>query len=229
MRPAVKACAEANARIITPAEVRAWFARGRKPPPDDTLCAEIAARLTQMRWPSDDACPELKRQTQGETESQAWAAQVKALLDDVPTMLERLYETSDGYAAIEAMRKALLRALPSIEFPYGSPEEAEATLKRAILSWPELAELRPLDPKEMRPSPWHMHAVLIARIISKALKQCGRHGSSAHKNSVLVRIVTNVLVRIGFTNISKSEEDDGVRGAVSKHLISWCDKFHQTF
>lgn len=237
MRPAVMAIPEASTRPITPAEVRAWFARGRKPWPDDALCAEIADRLTKtIRWPSNDASPKLKRRTQRGrmTEAQAWAAQVKALLDDVPTMLERLDENSDGYAAIEAMREALLRALPSIEFPFGSPEEAEATLKQTILLWPELAEVRPVGPKEMRPAVWHMHAVLIARIISKALKQIGRH-SSLHRNSVLVRVVSDALVRIGFTEISDNDEDDGaplidrVHGAVSMHLIRWCGKFHQTF
>ena len=222
MRPADKALPEANTRAIKPAEVRTWFARGGKPPPDDALCVEVADRLTQMKWPSDDDCPKLERRRQGVTEAQALAAHVKALLD------------SNGSAAIEAMRDELVRALPSIEFPFGSPEEAEATRQQALLLWPELAEVRPVGPKEMRPAVWHMHAVLIARIISKALKQIGRR-SSPHRNSVLVHIVSDILIRIGFTEISDRDEDDGVplidrvRGAVSMHLFRWCGKFHQTF
>ena len=87
-----------------------------------------------MRWPSDDTCPELKRQTRGETESLAWAAQVKALLDDVQTMLERSDEDQrSGHFGDRGDARGVAPCLPSIEFPYGSPEEAEATLKRAIL------------------------------------------------------------------------------------------------
>jgi hypothetical protein len=55
--PAVKPIPQIDTRPITTAEVMEWFARGREPKPNETTCAEVAARLTEimpwspgMRW-----------------------------------------------------------------------------------------------------------------------------------------------------------------------------------
>jgi hypothetical protein len=222
MRPAIKPIPAANSRPITTAEVSTWFARGRKPP-KEAQCAEIAARLTKIRWRDDPpppvigdgmrlvrADPDSPWVAEPVIETDPWwdpeeaAAAVKTLLDGVPAMLwhwERRSETRDGYAAIEALRDELVRALPYIEWPFGKYE------RRPYRSRPRL-------------SVWHMPALVIANIVSEALVQSGARSPKFSRDSAATWVVRKALVRMGYGKIEP--------GTITKHFVDRTAKFRKT-
>jgi hypothetical protein len=225
--------APARNRTIKPAEVMEWFRRGHKPWPSEPCCAEIAERLNKMRWPSDPRLP-----LPGSSSPDPWwhpetaAARAKALLDDVPAMLwfwQRMQTAPkewlpsqwdeielpngirkediikqfvpglrlrEGYEAIDQLRIALEAALPYIEFPFGKYERRDHR-------------------KGKHSKPWHAHAVAIAPWIAAALRQAGREVYGTSRNTALVRIVREALLRIGY-----GKRDITVT-AVAAHLTRW--------
>jgi hypothetical protein len=192
MRAAVKP--QTDPRPITAAEVNAWSACCRSPWPGEA-CTEIAACLTKMQWPGDlppkpGAPPPDPTTEDPWWDTRAATAAVKALNDDIPAMLwhwERAAhpwspETRDGYAAIKALRDALVHALPYVEWPFGKYER-------------QTYRNRPW------PSKWHIPAIVVAGIIGDALMKAGRPSKSTARDSVLVKIVRRALIRMGYPDI----------------------------
>ncbi|HEY4981610.1 MAG TPA: hypothetical protein VII24_06650 [Pseudolabrys sp.] len=231
--PAVKPIPKIDKRTITPAEVMEWSAHGRKPWPSEA-CDEIASRLTKMRWPGDPDTPYMPR-------SPSWpkgwdpppsdpaaidpwwdpkkaAIAAKALRDDIPAMLwhwhwmqwtpaetrpgQKPMRLRGGYEAIEQFRIALNAALPYIEWPFGKYERQDHR-------------------KKSRPSNWHMYAVVIAGIISRALVQSGRRRApSFARDSAAARAVYEALSRMGHPYVDAN--------TIATHLIRRADKLRKT-
>jgi hypothetical protein len=198
-------------RTITPADVREWF--GSRSRPNEALCDEIAGRLTKMRWPSDPPddpdspwlqCEILEPDTDRWWDFEGAADAAKTLLASVPAMLsfwDQLRwapETRAGHEAIKALGGALSLALPYVEFPFGKYER----------------QVR------KRPKNWHVPAIIIASFIREALIQSGRGAPALTRNSVLVRVVRQALVRMEYPNIGTVTPT-----AIGAHLTRWADKY----
>jgi len=190
-RRAINPVPESDPRTITAAEVHEWSAHARKPWPSEA-CTEIATRLTLMRWkgdppdppdspwmPKQEAGPDLWWDFQGATDA------ANTLLASAPAMLRHwdqmrwAPETRGGYEAIESLRDALVRALPCIEWPFGEYK-------------------RQGHRNKPRRSPWHMPAVVIAGIVSSALRADDRRAPSFARDSPATRVLHKALARIGY-------------------------------
>jgi hypothetical protein len=222
---------------VTPDEVLAWFKRGHGPWPSVKRCKEVSGRINKMRWPDDPPKPNKEPEPFGhwwdaliELNVEQAAARAKALLDDLPAMLcfwhglqeapkewlpiefdgielpegvrkEDLVKqfvpglrVREGYDVIDQLRVALTAALPYIESPFGKYEKLDHR-------------------KRKRPKDWHAHAVAIAPVIAEALNEAGHEVRSTSHNTILVRVVREALLRIGYANITEE--------AVAKHLTGW--------
>ena len=168
-----------------------WFGKSRNHKLSATQYREFAARLTSFRWPGDPPDPPdspwlIK---EPEPDPDRWwdfdgafdAANL--LIKSAPAMtshwrkLEWAPETRGGTQAIETLEKALVAALPYIEFPFGAYTRQTGHKK---------------------PKPWHMMAVMIACHVIKALSDAGQPNPAISRNSVAARVVQRALIRIGF-------------------------------
>lgn len=205
----VKAARHASSRIITAAEVRDWFGKSRKSLLGDTQYREIAAFLTKIRWPSDTGplfqpCPVVVETDEADRywDFDAAFAAAKLLLESMPAMLRHWNgllwapETRGGHPAIKALQDSLTVALPYIEWPFG--EYVRQTGRK-------------------KPKPWHLPALMVARVVVKAMIEAGHDEPSITRNSVVVRIVRTALIRMGFLN-------EITTSAVGAHLTRWNKK-----
>jgi hypothetical protein len=112
-------------------------------------------------------------------------------------------ETRGGYVAIEGLRDALQVALPYVEWPFGKHEKQDYR-------------------KAKRPKIWHGVVIEVAGVIGKALEQSGRRRARSYtRNSVLVRVVRQALIRMGHgKNIEPS--------AIAAYLENRIGKFSMT-
>ena len=178
------------ARKISTAEVKQWFGNSRQAQLTEPQYREIAARLTKCRWPGDPPppadAPWLPRIIT-ETDDRWWDFRAatdaaKILRDSMPKMLvfqQGLLwapETRDGYGAIKALEDALVTALPYIEWPLGFYERRTGY---------------------KRPKEWHTYALLVARITIDEMIKAGNAKPGIARNSVVVRVVQQALIRIG--------------------------------
>jgi hypothetical protein len=122
--------------------------------------------------------------------------------------LQRAPETRDGYKAIKAFGDALSSAMPYIEWPFGKYERQDYR-------------------KRPRRKNWHLPAVLIAKLIERALIDSGRRKTSTTSGSTVVKVVREALIRMGYKigsgqpgkiGTSASERE---KGTIAAHLTSW--------
>lgn len=233
MRSAVaKSIPETGTRSITHAEVMNWFARGHKPWPTEKDCADIAARLTKMRWPGEEL-PAIGDDEQWQIDypgsdgppvyqrvpykADPWwdlekaAASAKVLLDNIPAMLwhwQRLQTTP--YETIPGQKPANLRG------GYEAIERLRVALDAALpyIEFPFGEYERQDHRKRKRPKAWHAHAIAITPIIADALRQSGHPVRGTTHNTALVRIVRQALVRIGHDKNIKP-------AAVAAKMTAW--------
>jgi len=231
---------EITARIISGDEVMEWFARGHKPWPTEKDCADIAARLTKVRWPGEEL-PAIGDDEQWQIDYPSWpdgppvfrrvpykadpwwdpekaATAARVLLHDFPAMLWHW----------RGMRHTRAETLPG-QKP-ARLREGYAAIKRlgdaleAALPYVEFpfGKYRRQDHREgMRLKPWHVHAVAITPMIVETLRRSG-HPIPAHlrkitHNTAAVRIVREALVRMGYDkNIIKPP-------AIAQFLTLWAN------
>jgi len=211
---------------ITPNEVAEWFFR-KKPLPEQAL-VDIAYRLNRMRWrygSLDEAQAFVERRTNDKLahgtppmkfneslgqDHQWWdfeRAHTAAVLLQVsmPLMirhwkrLEKWPETARGYKAIKGLAVALDEALSYIEHPFGKPD----------------ADRSPRSGAKRRE--WHMHAVLIARLVVDASRAAKQSTPAISHSSALAKGVQKVLLRMGFGTVEY--------GAIGKYLT----RYHRRF
>ena len=166
-------------RIITPAEVKAWFGtspQGRLSPGQ----YEAATYLTEkMIWPCDapktnDEVRQVEPDDNPYWDFDAATDAAKLLQTSLPAMLihwEGLQwapETQSGHPAISKLKEALAEALPYIEWPFGRYERRPRTGQKA-------------------PKPWHGPGLLIARSVIKVLVESGHSNPSLERNSLMPR------------------------------------------
>lgn len=189
----VKAARRASSRTITATEVRAWFGKSRKSQLGNAQYREIAAYLTKIRWPSDTGphfqpCPVA---TESDESDRYWdfvAAfdAAKLLLESLPAMLRHWNglkwapETRGGHPAIKALQDTLTVALPYIEWPFGKYERQTGRKKSKI---------------------WHLPAVMVANVVIKAMIEAGHDEPGITRNSVVVRVVRQSLIRMRYPHV----------------------------
>jgi hypothetical protein len=209
----MKLLATKASRTITAAEVRRWVGDSAKSKLGEAQFREIAVGLTKFRWPGDPPPPpdspwltkEPKVDPDRWWDFQAATDAVKLLLYSVPRMLSHwerqrwARETRGGYDAIKTLGDALSVAAPYIEWPFGHYE-------------------RQTRPK--RPKPWHIMALSIARLVLRVMVEAGQKEPGITRNSVVVRLVRNVLIRMNFPNAKMVTPT-----AIGAHLTRWDKTF----
>jgi hypothetical protein len=209
----VKARRHASSRTITATEVRDWFGKSRQSLLGNAQYREIAAYLTKIRWPSDTGplfqpCPVA---TESDESDRYWDFDAafdaaKLLLESMPAMLRHWNgllwapETRGGHPAIKALQDTLTVALPYIEWPFGKYERQTG---------------------RKQPKAWHLPAVMVARVVVKAMIEAGHDEPGITRNSVVVRIVRKALIRMGVLN-------EITTSAVGAHLTRWDKKYGLT-
>jgi hypothetical protein len=187
--------------------VRGWFGKSRNHQLSESQYREFGARLTSFRWPGDPPDPPdspwlIK---EPEPDPDRWwdfdgafdAANL--LIKSAPAMtshwrkLEWAPETRGGTQAIETLEKALVAALPYIEFPFGT---------------------YPRQTGRKKPKPWHIVAVMIAHHVIKALSDAGQANPAISRNSVAARVVQRALIRMGFVRVLQVS-------TVAQQLVRW--------
>lgn len=174
---------------ISAAEVKAWFGPRAKGRLEETQYALIAQKLNRFTWPTDPA----KRRAQASPEVDhywdfpAATKAAKFLLAAMPAMKRHWHaltwapQTRRGYPATVALERALQRALPFIEWPFGQYQKSKARRKE-----------------------WQVPAVVVARLLTEAMVASGGR-PSLERNGVLVRVTHEALERMGYKlNVSMS-------------------------
>jgi hypothetical protein len=200
-------------RTITAAEVRDWFGKSPESRLGNAQYCDIAAYLTRLKWPSDPMRRPSSRRSADETiESDAYwdfkaaTDAAKLLRESIPAMLTHWNgllwapETRGGYAAIKTFQDALVITLPYIEWPFGEYERQTG---------------------RKQPKTWQLPAVLIAKVIMKAMIEAGHNEPGITRNSIVVRVIRKALIRMRFLN-------EITISAVGAHLTRWDKKYGLT-
>jgi hypothetical protein len=111
-------------------------------------------------------------------------------------------QTRGGFDAIKTLGDALFYAIPYIEWPLGYYEQKTGS---------------------KRPKPWHSMALVIARLVIKVIVEAGHSEPGITRNSVVVRIVRNALIRMNFLDVKMTTP-----AAIGAHLTRWDKKFGLT-
>ena len=205
-----------TSRTITAIEVQEWIGKSSKSALGKAQFREIAASLTSYRWPIDPppppGSPWVPREI--ETDPNRWwdfeAARqaAKTLLKSAPAMLSHwegqrwASQSRGGFDVIKALGDALFFAMPYIEWPFGYYERQTGS---------------------KRPKPWHAMALVIARLVIKVTVEAGYDEPGITRNSIVVRIVRNALIRMDFPNAKMITDT-----AIGAHLTRWNQKFGLT-
>ena len=171
--------------------------------------------MTRLHWPEDPAStagsPWLPEITT--TFDERWwdfkaaANAANTLNESIAKMLvfqEGLLsspETRDSYAAIKSLGDALVTAIPYIEWPFG-PYERRSGFRRA--------------------KQWHTYALIIARLTIDELEMAGHGDRGITRNSVVVRVVQNALLRMRIPPQTLSKT------AIGAFLTRWNKKYGLT-
>jgi hypothetical protein len=205
-----------GSRKITAAEVRRWVGNSKRSKLGPAQCNEIAEALTSYRWPADPPSPPgspwVPREIDGDPDRwwdfKATTEAAKALLKSAPAMLSHwegqrwTSQTRDGFDVIKALGDALFLAMPYIEWPFGYYER---------------------QARRRQPKPWHTMAVIIANLVIKVLIESGQNAPGITRNSVVVRVIRNALVRMDFPNSKMITPS-----AIGMHLERWDKKYGLT-
>lgn len=200
-------------RTITGAEVESWFGTSSKSRLDRKQYCGIAAYLTKIRWPSGPDNVLDPQPAKVETEPDKYwdfAAfdAAKLLHKSLPAILSHWAgllwapETHGGYPAIKALQDALVIALPYIEWPFGQYERQTG---------------------HKTPKNWHLPAVMIAKVLIKEMIAAGHHDPGITRNSVVVRVVNEALIRMGYPHVEMI-----TASAIGAHLSRWDGKYGLT-
>ncbi len=177
---------------------------------------KIAVGLTRFKWPADPAPPPGSAWVPREIETdlnrwwdfEAVTEAAKTLLRNAPAMLSHWEgqrwapQTRNGFEVIKALGDALFSAIPYIEWPFGYYER---------------------QGRSKRPKPWHIMALVIAKLVINVMIEAGHNDPGITRNSIVVRIVYNALIRMGFSNVSMITP-----AAIGIHLTRWNEKFGLT-
>jgi hypothetical protein len=208
-----------NSRTITATEVEGWVGKSRNSKIGKVQFHEIAAGLTRLRWPSDPEPPPGSNSFENEAlvvesyDGNLWdfsavTAAAKTLLKNAPAMLSFWEEqrwapqTREGFDAIENLGEALFLAMPYIEWPLGY-YDGKASPKR--------------------PKPWHVMALVIAKLVINSMVAAGQVQPGITRNSVVARIVHRALARMNFPGSKMITPT-----AIGAHLTRWDRKYGLT-
>jgi hypothetical protein len=205
-----------NKRTIIAAEVQEWVGKPSKSMMGKEQFREIAASLTSYRWPADPPPPpgtpwvprEIEPDPNRWWDFEAVTEAAKTLLRNAPAMLSHWEgqrwapQTRNGFDVIKALGDALFSAMPYIEWPFGYYER---------------------QGRSKRPKPWHIMALVIARLVITAMIEADHNEPGITRSSIVVRIVSNALIRMGFPNAKMITP-----AAIGMHLTRWNEKFGLT-
>jgi hypothetical protein len=205
-----------NNRTITATEVQEWVGKSSKSVMGKAQFGEIAAGLTRFKWPADPPPPpgspwvtkEIEPDPNRWWDFEAVTEAAKTLLKNAPAMLSHwegqrwASETRGGFDVIKTLGDALFFAMPYIEWPLGYYDRKAP---------------------RMRLKAWHTMALVIARLVIKVTIDAGHNEPGITRNSIVVRIVRNALIRMNFPNAKMITTT-----AIGAHLTRWNNKFGLT-
>jgi hypothetical protein len=206
-------------RTIASAEVVGWFEKCRKPRPNESLCTEIAVRLTKMSWASDPPetfglknYDELRAKGMITLKRRDAESRWEAVIDKPDDRWWDMRGTaSAANTLIENMPRMLrfwegLRPLPNALKGRKAIKALAKSLSDAhpFIEWP-FGKYERLDPrKQARPRSWHTPAVAIAHIVVTALMQSGHRSRITAADSITVKVVRGALIRMGYPQVEMS-------------------------
>lgn len=182
--------AQINVRTISATDVKEWLGPSQKVRLSESQYRDVAKKLTRLRLSTDPVSRSFARLTKlAQPESECWwdfkkaTAAAKMLITSCPQMkthwsnLSWAPETRSGHQAIQNLEAALFAAMPYIEWPFGPPSGKSLRVGNAG---------------------WHVLAHSIAWIVIYALIEAGHDAPGISRNSVVVRVVSQVLIRKGY-------------------------------
>jgi hypothetical protein len=180
-----------RSRPIKADEIAAWYGTFLKP----VLTAEqfdaLANSINGWLWPRDEnaanACTEQEAVHCKHTKEAAYlwdfekvTEAARTLLDNfaaVQSLRKRLMPNDhDALDALEQLKISLIKTMPMIEFPFGP------------------VHTRPRPPNTSKP--WRTYALALSLAIIPEMTKAGLVKISISKNSVLVRIIREVMLRM---------------------------------
>ena len=236
-RLAVKPVPQSGKRPITSVEVMQWF--GRKPP-GEAACAEIAERLTKMRWAKNPPLPAIgndKWWVRGVPNSdnpnppwrskrykadpwwdtQKAAAAVRVLLDEIPAMRRHWQKTQRTRAETRPGYKPARR-----RGGYDAIKRLRIALNAALpyIEFPVGEYERRDHRKKPRPSDWHMPALVIKSIVSQGLMKCGQKVPGFSRDAPATSVVHRALSRMGY-KVSRRIGEGSETNTIAAFLNDW--------
>jgi hypothetical protein len=122
---------------------------------------------------------------------------------EVADAAETLHEA--GHEAVKQLSDALATALPYVKHPLGAYERNQ----------------------KKRPKELHLPAVIIANALDKALSEAGHTKPAFSRNSIPVRVIHAILIRLDLlpviheTEKEAHKKTEAARSAISTHIDRW--------
>lgn len=191
-------------RAITASEVERWFGPSSRPKLTGAAYANLAEYFTFAQWPTDKANPLVSWEIMDDTKSNeiSMCRQFHELTTKLVYTAEALravwisrageVERQVGYDTLRRLEDAAREASPLVERLY--------KINRRPAGW-------------KRPKLWHIYSVAFAQVVIRTLVDAGHKRPAISRNSVVVRVVHHVLVRMGFPDIKMTSQN-----AIAAHL-----------
>jgi hypothetical protein len=201
-------------RPIKAEEIAAWYGTFLKPVLSAEQFDAIAKAINGWWWPGDeppaDASPETEAASRKYMEEAIYLWDFKQVTKAAKTLLDKLPAIQRqrtklvphdyvGLGALEQLSILLTETMPMIEFPWGPGDTREGR--------PHISKL------------WQSYALLIGQTIIPEMSKAGHETTSISRNSVIVRIVREVMMRMKIEGAHVTET------AISAFLVRW-DKFY---
>jgi hypothetical protein len=202
-----------RSRPIKADEIAGWYGTFLKPVLTAKQFDALANSINGWFWPGDEnaanACTEKEAVHCRHTKEAAYlwdfekvTEAARTLLDNfaaVQSLRKRLMpDDHDALDALEQMKISLTETMPMIEFPFGP------------------VHTRPRPPNTSKP--WRTYALALSHAIIPEMTKAG-HVISISKNSVLVRIIREVMLRMKIPGAHVTDS------AISAFLIEW-DRYY---
>ena len=180
-----------RSRPIKAEEVAAWYGTFLKPALTTKQFGALANSINGWFWPGDENAANASTEKEAvrcrHTKEAAYLWDFNKVTEAARTLLDNLAavqslrkrlmpDDHDALDALQQMRISLTETMPMIEFPFGP------------------VHTRPRPPNTSKP--WRTYALALSNAIIPEMTNAGHANISISKNSVLVRIIREVMVRM---------------------------------
>jgi hypothetical protein len=206
--------AQTNPNPITALELRQLLEEKYGSSLSDESCKALVDLVRRMAEPPPRRPPE----TAADINLPVWCWDMAEVADAAETLHEAMpklvtfwgaLRTNDevraGHEAVKQLSDALATALPYVKHPLGAYERNQ----------------------KKRPKELHLPAVIIANALDKALSEAGHTKPAFSRNSIPVRVIHAILIRLDLlpviheTEKEAHKKTEAARSAISTHIDRW--------